>query len=133
MFHPKDSEKNLAPAISRLSHQTSSISEAVAQFQSLIADEIGGAALLVEPVKEGIPNPIAHSVSEFMESRRFPFRGLYTAPLMAGNRKVGRLVACFGSFGAPGNSLPKLTLHMARQLSDILSRTHSILTRMEAA
>jgi hypothetical protein len=128
-----NSQKDLAPAISRLSHQTTSVREAVERFQSLIAEEIGGATLLVEPLEEGVSTPMAKSVSEFMESREFPFRGLYTAPLLAGNRRVGRLIACFGSFGMPGDFLPELTLHMARQLGEILTRTHAHLTHLEAA
>ena len=64
-----------------------------------------------------------------MDSREFPFRGLYTAPLIVGNRKVGRLIACFGSFGAPVKSLPGLTAHVARQLSEIMSRTGRVILR----
>jgi hypothetical protein len=116
-------ERNLIPVINGLSRQARSVDEAIELFESLLAGEVGGATLLVDPVEEGISPGTGKTVAAFMESRQFPFRGLYTAPLTVGTRKVGKLIACFGSFGAPGRSLPEVTAHIARQLSEILGRT----------
>jgi hypothetical protein len=116
-------ERNLIPAINGLSRQAKSVDEAIELFESLLAGEVGGATLLVDPVDAAISPGAGKTVAAFMESRQFPFRGLYTAPLTLGSRKVGNLVACFGSFGAPGKSLPEVTAHIARQLSEILGRT----------
>jgi hypothetical protein len=100
-------------------------------FQSALAERIGSAALTVDLSDGGMSPSLARSTPEFMDSREFPFRGMYTAPLAVGSRKVGRLVACFGTFGAPGKILPELTAHVARQLVEILRRTS--LTVPEAA
>jgi hypothetical protein len=126
-------ERNLIPVISMLSRQSKSVDEALGLFQSALAGEIGDAALLIDSLEGGISPSVAKSTAAFLDSRQFPFRGLYTAPMTVGNRKIGRLVACFGSFGAPGKSLPALTSHVARQLSDILSRTSRAVTSLVSA
>lgn len=123
-------KRDLIPVIGRLSRQSKSVDEAIEQLQLLLAGEIGGAALQVETLENGTSPLVAQSVSALMDSREFPFRGLYTAPLIVGNRKVGRLVACFGSLGASGRSLATLTTYVARQLSEILSRTSRTVTSL---
>lgn len=116
-------ERNLIPAISSLSRRAKSADEAIELFQSLLAGEVGEARLLMDVVDEGVSPQTAETIASFLESRQYPFRGLYTAPLTVGSRRIGRLVACFGSFGAPGKSLPDITAHVARQLGEILGRT----------
>lgn len=125
------SERDLIPVISRLSRQSKSVGEAIELFQSVLAGEIGSATLLVDLIDEGMSPSVAKSTAAFMDSREFPFRGLYTAPLRVGNRKVGRLVACFGTFGVPGKSMPALTSHVARQLEEVLRRTSRTLTDLQ--
>lgn len=116
-------ERNLIPAINSLSRRAKSADEAIELFQSLLAGEVGEATLLMDAAEEGVSPNTGKTIAAFMESRQYPFRGLYTAPLTVGSRKVGRLVVCFASFGAPGKSLPEVTAHVARQLSEILGRT----------
>ncbi len=122
-----ESEAELIPLIARLSHQSRSLEEAIELFQTALTGEIGDSILVVEPVNGGSSPLVGEVMARFMESRVFPFRGLYTAPLLVGNRKVGRLVACFGSFGAPGKALSGLTEHIAQQLGEILGRTRRTL------
>jgi len=126
-------ERDLIPAISRLSRQSKSIDEAIEVFESVLSGHIGNATLLVDLSEEGMSPSVAKSTAAFMDSRQFPFRGLYTAPLTVGRRKVGRLVACFGTFGVPGKSFPALTSHVAGQLSEILARTSRVVTSIAAA
>jgi hypothetical protein len=133
-----ESERDLVDVISRLSRQSKSVDEAVELLRAALASKVGGATLLLDPLDEGISPAIAKSTAAFMDAREFPFRGLYTAPLTVGKRRVGRLVACFGSYGAPGPLLPRLTAHVAQQLSEILGRTSRTLvsramTQPEAA
>jgi hypothetical protein len=104
--------------------------EAIGIFQAVLAGEIGSARLLVDLVEEGMSPSVAKSTAAFMDSRQFPFRGLYTAPLTVGNRRVGRLVACFATFGMPGKALPVLTSHIAVQLGEILARTSRVVTAL---
>ncbi len=128
------SEKELILEISQIGHESKSVEEALEAAQSLLAKEIGGSTLLLDPAELGISSWAANFVSEFLDSREFPFRGLYTAPLMDGNETVGRLIACFGSVESPGEFLQRLTPHIAQQFGQLLSRTHGeAISRAEAA
>ncbi len=128
------SEREIIREISRIGHESTSVDEAVEVVQSLLATEIGGSTLLLDPAELGISSWAAKSVSEFLGSREFPFRGLYTAPLVVESKTSGRLIACFGSFEAPGESLQRLTAHIALQFGELLSRTHGeVISRAEAA
>ncbi len=124
----RGNEQHLTPVIRRLARQARSIHEAIALFQPLLADEIGGANLFVDASEERISPAVMKSTAAFLDSHEFPFRGLYTAPLKVGGRKVGLLVACFGSFGVPGKLLPALTDQLAKQLNGILARTTRAIT-----
>ena len=127
------SERDLLTVINRLSRQSKNVDDAIESLRSMLASEVGGATLLLEPLEEGLSLWVAKSTAAFMDSRQFPFRGLYTAPLMVGSRKVGRLIACFGSYGAPGPLLPRLTSHVAQQLGEILGRTSRTLAHRAVA
>ncbi len=130
----RGNEQHLIPVIGRLARQARNIQEAIALFQPLLADEIGGANLFVDAGEESISPAVMKSTAAFLDSHQFPFRGLYTAPLKVGGRKVGLLVACFGSFGDSGKLLPALTDQVARQLNGILAKTtRAIPSREEAA
>jgi len=127
-------ENEIIREISRIGHESVSVDEAVRIVQSLLATEIGGSKLILDSEDLGISARVAKSTSEFLDSREFPFRGLYTAPLMVGNKTAGRLIACFGSFESPGEFLQRLTAHIAHQFEQLLSRIHSeVISRAEAA
>jgi hypothetical protein len=128
------SERELILEISRTVHESKSVDEAVQLAQSLLAREIGGSTLLLDLAEMGNSSWAAKSASEFLDSGEFPFRGLYTAPLIVANEKAGRLIACFGSFGSPGEFLQRLTAHIAQQFGQLLTRTHrEVISRAEAA
>jgi len=126
----RENENYLIPVMSQLARQARNINEAIALFQPLLAGEIGGATLFVDTNPESISPSVMKSTAAFLDSRQFPFRGLYTAPLKVGGRKVGLLVACFGSFGVPGKLLPALTSQLAGQLNEILARTSRVVTEL---
>jgi hypothetical protein len=126
----RPNEQHLIPVIGRLARQAQNINEAIALFQPLLANEIGGANLFVDASEESISPAVMKSTAAFLDSHQFPFRGLYTAPLKVGGRKVGLLVACFGSFGVPGKLLPALTEQLAKQLNEILARTTRVVTSL---
>ena len=107
--------------IARLAH---SLDEAVTRIESLLAHEIGSATLTLQPVQNRSPFLAGTGVSRFLESREFPFRGLYTAPLVKGDRPRGMLIACFGTWGAPGDLLQRATAYTAEQLGTLLGRVN---------
>ena len=128
------SERELILEISQIGHKSKSVEEALKGAQSLLAREVGGSTLLLDPARLGISSWAAKSASEFLDSREFPFKGLYTAPLMMGNETSGRLIACFGSFESPGEFLQRLTAHIALQFGQLLALTHcEMSSRAEAA
>jgi hypothetical protein len=127
----RGNEQHLIPVISRLARQARNINEAIALFQPVLADEIGGANLFVDASEERMSPSVMKSTAAFLDSHQFPFRGLYTAPLKVGGRRVGLLVACFGSFGVPGKLLPAITDQLAKQLNEILGRTTRALTSVQ--
>jgi hypothetical protein len=100
-------EKNLVPAINSLSRQAKSVDEAINLFQSLLAHELGGATLLMDSVEEGISPDAGKTVAAFMESRQFPFRGLYTAPLTVGSKKWAVFSHASGRSAPPENRCRK--------------------------
>jgi hypothetical protein len=124
---------DLIAVISHLGRQANNLNDAVHLFQPELANRIGNAVLLIDHLDYGMSPSIAQSTAAFLDSREFPFRGLYTAPLTVGHRKVGRLIACYGSFGAPEKTLPEVTSHVARQLSTILARNCHLANGLEAA
>jgi hypothetical protein len=126
----RENENYLIPVMNRLARQARNINEAIALLQPLLAGEIGGATLFVDTNPERISPSVMKFTAAFLDSRQFPFRGLYTAPLKVGGRKVGLLVACFGSFGVPGKLLPALTSQLAGRLNEILARTSRAVTEL---
>ena len=129
------SESEIIHEINRIGHESQDVTDAVEIAESLLAAEIGGSTLLIDfPEQGGISARASKSISDFLDSRQFPFRGLYTAPLIAGNERAGRLIACFGSFESPGEFLQLLTAHIAQQFGPLLTRTHGkVVHRPEAA
>jgi hypothetical protein len=127
------SERELIHEISRIGRESRSLHEAVDLARALLDLEVGSSTLLVDSAQDGISPQAAKRVSDFLNSREFPFRGLYTARVLVGNSEAGRLIACFDSFGFPGGLLERLTGHIAQQLGQLIARTQDALPRMEAA
>lgn len=113
-------ERQLISEIGGIIRRAGSVEEAVARIEGFLAPEIGSVTLLLRPLDGSRLNEVA--VSRFLESREFPFRGIYTAPLVAGGRSRATLVACFGTWGAPGELLRRATASIAKDLGSLASR-----------
>src|SRR4051812_28180904 len=100
-------QNELFQEIVRIVGDADGLSAALHSIQSLLAAEWGGAILIIRPASSALSFP--HNVCEFLESRDFPFRGLYTAPLKTGAASAGTLVACIGTWGTPGEVLRSVT------------------------
>lgn len=113
--------------ISRIVHDADCLSAALSGIRAILATEWGGAVLIIRPASTAQGNSFPPAISEFLESREYPFRGLYTAPLRNGARTAGTLVACIGSFylgssQAFGDSLRAVTDYAGNQLADLARR-----------
>jgi hypothetical protein len=113
-------ERQLISEIGGIVRRAGSVEEAVTSIQRFLGPEVGSVTLLLRPVgsnqfREG-------AVSKFLESREFPFRGVYTAPLVADGQSRATLIACFGTWGAPGELLRRTTASIARDLGALAGR-----------
>ncbi|MDQ1473694.1 MAG: hypothetical protein QOJ99_5174, partial [Bryobacterales bacterium] len=95
---------------------------ALTRIQSLLASHCGGALLIIRPASSGAVLPAVPAVYAFLESRQYPFRGLYMAPVNSGGRAVGTLLACIGTWGAPGDLLARITVFVGQQLTALARR-----------
>jgi len=118
-------EKEILVEISRIAGDAETVVQAADQIQARLAIEVGNAMILLRSAADRTSLFQDNPVAEFMESREFPFRGLYIEPLVVGGEKAGTLVACFGSWGAKGEFLQRATAHISEQLAVLLGRTPS--------
>src|SRR5438270_7181110 len=112
-------ENELLSEIGRIVRSADGLGPALRRVQALIAGQYGGALLIIRPVSSGTSLPPAPALYDFLESREFPFRALYTAPLNPGNRAAGTLVACIGTWGAQADLLRRVTNFVGQQLTDL--------------
>ena len=121
-------EKELLREIDRIARESLSLEDAMNTIQMLFATDTGEIRPLVCPAVRGSFVSCETAVHEFLKSRRFPFRGLYSAPFGA-----GRLIACVGSWGTPNEPIQRLVDHAGSQLSSRFNVTARIRRQAEAA
>lgn len=109
--------RGLVPEIERISRRSTSLEEAIHSVEAALKSEIGDATLLLQPEGEKLSPFSLGAVSSFLESRTFPFRGVYTAP-----SRAGRLIVLFGGFGEPGKFFQELTNRIATELGALQLR-----------
>jgi len=124
-------EKELFREIVRIAHDADGLTPALARIQSLLASEWGKALLIIRPASPAAVTSLPPAVSNFLDSRDFPFRGLYIAPLLSGTETAGTLVACIGTWNAPTDTLRRITNFASQQLIDLARRL--ALPRLEYA
>jgi len=114
-------ERELLTEIVRIARHADGLTPALRQIQTLIAKEYGGALLMIRPPAPGaaLASPAVH---DFLEAKDFPFRGLYTAPLTTRRRDTATLVACIGTWGAPGEILRRIVTFAGEQLTELARR-----------
>ena len=111
-------DRELIRGIERISRRSRNIEEAIHEVEAALKSEIGEAQLLLQPAGEKLSPSSLQTVSSFLESRAFPFRGVYTAP-----SRAGRLIVCFGGVGGPGRFFQELTDRIASELGTLQHRT----------
>lgn len=119
-------ETHLLTEITGVARIAGSLEEALRRMEALLAGEIGAATLSVRNGASAAPLLASGTLSRFFESKEFPFRGIYTAPLAEGGRPAVTLVAVFGAWGAPGDFLRRATAHAAAQLARFVPRTGEV-------
>ena len=127
-------ERHLLDEISRRVREAVSFADALESIRLLLEEEVGRAILLVRFAKTAGSHLREKPVADLLESREFPVRSVYTSTFDAGGDRKAILIGCFGSWGAPGNTLERATAHAARQLSAFLARTNrEVFLDIEAA
>ncbi len=119
-------EQDLFSEITRIGNTAATLKQATEQIEALLAAEVGAAALVVRPYPLNASIFREEMVSQFLESPDYPFRGIYTASVKTGQGRDGCMAACFGSWGAPGELLQRISAHIAKSLGELLrtSRIH---------
>jgi hypothetical protein len=116
-------ERYLLGEINRRVSEAVSFAEALESIQLLLEEEIGRAILFVRFDNTASPHLRENTVTEFLASREFPFRAVYTSSFDASGGQKAVLIGCFGSWGSNGNVLERATAHAAGQLGSFLGRT----------
>lgn len=123
-------ENELLVEITRAINCSSTLEEATQRVQSVLDEEIGAACLIVCPEPLRASHFREGRVLSLWESREFPFRGVYTQPIRNGNRC---LIACFGSWGAAGDLLRRIVVHIATAFDRFLAQKRSMAPAREEA
>jgi len=115
-------ERQLISAIGGIARLSGSLDEAVGLIENLLTREVGSATLQLRPAGDSSQLFAGPAVMRFLESKEFPFRGMYTAPIVQGGQSRATLVAYFGAWGAPGELLRRATSATAEHLAMLLAR-----------
>jgi hypothetical protein len=115
-------EHELLKEIGRIVRDAKTLTAALRRVQTVLADHCGGALLIIRPEAPGSAISTAPAVCDFLESRQYPVRGFYAAPLNYGARAAGTFIACIGTWGVPCDLLRRVTNFAGQQLADLARR-----------
>ncbi len=115
-------EKELLGEIENVVRNAEGLTSALTRIKALIGAYCGGAVLAIRPESFGRATSTPPPVLELLESREFPFRGLYFAPVSYGSGPIHTFIACLGTWGISADSLRRITTFTAQQLSELISR-----------
>lgn len=115
-------ENELLGEIGNIIRQADALPSALTRIQSLLASHCGAALLIVRPASSEAVLPSVSAVYDFLESRLYPVRSLCMAPVNPGGRPAATLIACIGTWGAPGDLLSRVTNYVGGQLSELALR-----------
>jgi hypothetical protein len=113
-------ESQLLADLGEISRAANSVHDALKGMEALLSERIGIAMLILRGAHEDSSAASGFSVARFLESREFPFRGVYSEKVERRGKHAGTLLACFGTWGAPGKLLRAATAHAAKQIGALL-------------
>ena len=121
-------ERELTEKITGLAIRAQSVKQLLDSVATLLTGEFGSAILFLRPLAHGRPlftepGLSDFNVAQFLESRDYPFRGVYTARVVHRGRPHATLVACFGTWGSSGEILHRVTSLVAEQIGEIVVQT----------
>jgi len=117
-------ESELLADLGEIAGAADSVGEALQAMEALLSDQLGSAILILRgPAEDLTSQRQGFSVAGFLESRDFPFRGVYSERIESGGRPAGTLLACFGTWGAPSQLLRAATVQAAKQIGALLRRS----------
>jgi hypothetical protein len=119
-------EKELRQEITRIFWRSGSADAAMTAAAELLSREFGEVRILTLALQWGMGD---RRVAEFLESRAFPFRGAYAAPVPG----AASLVILVGAWEVPHPPVQSLAEHLAQELSGFEKRDAVDVRRPEAA
>jgi len=120
------SDREIKREVIRILRQADSYQQAARQIEELLQDGAAEATLLLCHGDQSIGKD--ERIAAFLYSRKFPFRGVYTAQV-----KGGVLALCLGSMGPPEAGLQSLVEHVATHAVELLANKSKRAREYEAA
>ena len=115
--------------VSQIVSATDSFASAVEQIRSLLELALGAQALTLLGTSD-LPDRasskgdvVTPHVEEFLESLDLPYRSLYSVPLRAGGKELGKLIACYASPEFHADAPRRVSNYVGEQLGMLLERT----------
>jgi GAF domain-containing protein len=120
--------------VSQIVSATDSFTSAVKQIRSLLELALGAQALTLLGASD-LPGRVSSKrafskvdavtpqVEEFLESLDLPYRSLYSVPLRAGGKELGKLIACYASPEFHADVPRRVSNYVGEQLGMLLQRT----------
>src|SRR5580698_8273264 len=111
--------------ISQIVSTTRSFAGAVEQIHCLLRQALGAQAVTIAlPGHAHLePDVVTPQVEEFLDSLDVPYRSLYSVPLRAGGRELGKLIACYASVEFYADVPRRMSTYAGEQLGMLLERT----------
>lgn len=118
--------------ISQIIGATTSFPGALEQIRILLEKTLGARALTIAlPQQMPLPADVASThVEQVLEAFDLPYRSLYSVPLRAGGRELGKLIACYASAEFHGSIPQRVSQYVGEQLGMLLERARLSKDRM---
>ena len=115
--------------VSQIVSTTNSFTSAVKQIRGLLELALGAQALTLLGASDwpgrasSKVDAVTPQVEEFLESLDLPYRSLYSVPLRAGGKELGKLIACYASPEFHADIPRRVSNYVGQQLGMLLERT----------
>jgi hypothetical protein len=113
-------ESELLADLREIAGGVNSAIDALKGMEALLSERLGTATLILKSAGDDPSAASGFSVAGFLESREFPFRGVYSEKVERAGKPAGTLLACFGTWGAPSGLLRAVTAQAAKQIGALL-------------
>lgn len=118
-------EQEILFQISQIIGRATTFAGALERIRLLLENTLGARALtIVMPEQAPCPAHLANAhVEAVLEAFDLPYRSLYSVPLRAGGKELGKLIACYASQEFHGAVSERVSQYVGEQLGMLLERS----------